>query len=153
MPGAEHVALALLHVILMPHPETGSGLSIQSSATRTRIRQLEKRMIDEGHLSPAELALAQPSAVQPALPAIAHPRLGSPLVRRQRGLCVFPLRGRSACRSISCTVRAAGGERCDKIVIESLHESGRHGACIRDMCVSTHRARVCVCRVGEVAVR
>ena len=59
MPSADHVGLAL-RLARDPTIDTTKGFwpaHIKSSATRTRIKKLAERMVDEGHLAAAELAL------------------------------------------------------------------------------------------------
>ena len=62
MPQTEHVCIACDPAIV-----TSKGFwpnHITSSATRTRIKALAKRMIDDGHLAVAEMALAQPMELE-----------------------------------------------------------------------------------------
>ena len=63
MPQTEHVDLAM-RIARDPPIVTSKGFwpaHIKSSATRTRIKALATRMVDEGHLAAAEMALAKPA--------------------------------------------------------------------------------------------
>lgn len=67
VPSADHVRIAL-RLARDQTIDTTKGFwpkEVKSSATRTRIKALGKRMIDEGHLAAAESALTQPVAVPP----------------------------------------------------------------------------------------